>query len=242
MLNYFSYLEYLKLPFSAEVFIYYKLTLLLFVIIIAVSYLIDFYSSHSIFGPKYRYFLAPGVIVHELAHGFACFFTGAKVTQLSVFEKEGGHVRHTKSKIPILGTAFISTAPLIAGIVIIYFISKYLNTADFEVFKYGYSVKSLILSNITIAKNLSHYSIKNWLLLYLTISVAVTMLPSKQDIFNAFFPLLVLLILFLLISKYLHLFIPIEQINALLFNTINLLIIAAILSIIVFALSNIFRR
>jgi hypothetical protein len=45
----------------------------------------------------------------------------------------------------------------------------------------------------------------------------------------------------MLISKYLHILLPVEPLNILFFTTINLLIIGLILSIIVFALSNIFK-
>jgi len=242
MANFLHYLKYLTIPFSAEVFLHYRAPLFLLLIVIALSYVIDFYLSHGIFGPKYRYFLAPGVIIHEMAHGFACYLTGAKVTQMSVFQKEGGHVKHTKSKIPILGSVIISLAPLIAGILIIYFISRYLSTGDLNVFKFGYSAKAVIVANIAIIKNLSHFSWKNWIFLYITISVAVTMLPSREDIFNAFFPLILLIILFLIISKYTHIYLPVDPLNILLFTAINLLILGLILSIIIFALSNIFRR
>jgi len=236
------YLRYLKIPFSAEVFLHYKIILALLVAVIVLSYVIDFYLSQSVFGPKYRYFLAPGVIVHELAHGFACIFTGAKVTSMSVFAREGGHVRHTKSKIPILGSVIISLAPLIAGIVIIYIISRYLSTAELNVFKYGFGVKAIIKGNVAIIKNLAHFSWKNWLLLYFTISVSVTMLPSRQDLLSAFLPLAVLITAFLIVSKYTHILLPMDSLNLLLFTAMNLLILGAILSIIIFALTNFFRR
>lgn len=242
MSHYLNYLQYLKIPFSAEVFLHYKTTLILLLLVIFLSYITDFYLSHSIFGPKYRYFLAPGVIVHELAHSFACFFTGAKVTSMSVFAREGGHVRHTKSKIPILGSAIISLAPLIAGIVIIYIISRYLSTEELNVFKYGFGPKAIVKGNIAIIRNLAHFSWKNWLLLYFAISVAVTMLPSRQDLLSGFVLLAVLILAFLIISKYTHIFLPMDPLNILLFTALNLLILMTILSIVLFALTNFFRR
>ena len=242
MSHFSNYLSYLKIPLSSEVFVHYKLTLFLLLTLIILSYIIDFYLSQSLFGEKYRYFLAPGVIVHELSHGFACFFTGAKVTSMSVFEKGGGYVKHTKSKIPILGAVIISLAPLVAGIVIIFFISRYLSTSDLNLFKNGYSLKAMIAANILIIKNLVHFSVKSWLLLYLTVSVAVTMLPSGRDILNAFLPLLLLIAIFLLLSKYTHILLSMGSLNILLFTTANLLILVAILSIVIFALTNIFRR
>lgn len=221
---------------------HYKTTLILLLFVIFLSYVIDFYLSNSIFGQKYRYFLAPGVIVHELAHGFACIICGAKVTSMSVFAREGGHVRHTKTKVPILGSVIISLAPLIAGIIIIYIISKYLNPDELNVFKYGYGVKAIIRGNIAIIKNLAHFSLKSWLLLYFTISVAVTMLPSRQDLFSGFIPLAILILAFLIVSKYTHILLSVDSLNLLLFTALNLLILMTILSIVLFALTNFFRR
>lgn len=241
MSNLLPYLDYLKIPFSSEVFVHYRQSVLLLLLIIVLSYIIDFYLSHSFLGPRYRYFLAPGVIIHELSHAFICFFTGAKVTQLSVFDKEGGHVKHSRSKIPVIGPVLISTAPLIVGIVIIYLMSRKLGLSDFNFLKFGYDPKSIILANIELFRNLLHLSWKNWLLFYLTVSVAVTMVPSRQDFINAFVPLLICILIFMLASKYFHLLLPVESLNILFFATINLLIIGLIFSIIIFALTNIFR-
>lgn len=221
---------------------HYRVSIALFVVIILLSYATDFYLSRGIFGPRYRILMAPGVIIHELAHGFACILTGAKVSEMSLFEKEGGHVKHTKSKIPILGTVIISLAPLVAGIVIIYFVSRYLSTDELNVFKYGYSAKAIIRGNIAIIQSLFHFSWENWLLLYVTTSVAVTMLPSRQDLFQAFLPLLLLIAAFLIASKFSHFYLPTDSFNLLLFTTINLLILVLIFSIILFAITNIFRR
>jgi hypothetical protein len=241
MSNLLNYAHYLKIPFSSEVFFHYRDSLILFLVIIILSYIIDFYLSHSFFGPKYRYFLAPGVIIHELSHAFACLLTGAKVTQLSVFDKKGGHVNHTRSKIPLLGSVIISTAPLIVGIIIIYIMSRKLGLSDFDFLEFGNEPKSILLANIMLVKNISHFSVKNWLLLYLTISVAVTMVPSRKDFANAFIPLVILTLAFMIISKYMHILLPVEPLNILFFTTINLLIIGLVLSIVIFALTNIFR-
>lgn len=235
------YLNYLKIPFSSEVFQHYRGSLALLLGIIILSYIIDFYLSHSFFGHKYRYFLAPGVIVHELSHAFACLFTGAKVTQLSVFDKEGGHVNHTRSKIPLIGSIIISTSPLIVGIIIIYLMSRKLGLSDFDFLKFGNDPKSILAANILLIKNIAHFSWKNWVFFYLTVSVAITMVPSKKDFANAFIPLVILALIFMIVSKYTHILLPVESLNILFFATINLLIIGLILSIIVFALTNIFR-
>jgi len=240
MEHFVKYLRYLKFPFSPEVFLHYRSAIGFFLIVVILSFVIDFFLSHSFLGSKYRFFLAPGVIIHEMSHGFACIFTGAKVSEMALFEKDGGHVKHTRPRIPVIGPAIISLAPLIAGILIIYLTSKYLNSAEYNPFNKGYGVNSLLEANINFAKNLLHLSIRNWILLYIVISVAVTMTPSRQDFSNAFFPLLFLMLIFLIVSKLTHILLPVSSFNLLLLSVINLLILMLVLSIIVFVISNFF--
>jgi hypothetical protein len=241
MQHYLYYLKYLAVPFSSEVLIHYRSAIVLILVLIIFSFAIDFFLSHSIFGVKYRYFLAPGVIIHELAHGFACFFTGAKVSEMSLFEKDGGHVKHTRPRIPILGPVLISLAPLIAGIVIIFFVSKFLSMGEISMFKNGLNAQAIMSANQTIIHNLVGLSVKNWILLYIVVSTAVTMIPSRKDFVNAFFPLLILIVAFLIISKYTHILLPLASFNFLLVSALNLLILMLILSIIIFAISNTFK-
>lgn len=241
MSHYFAYLKYLAIPFSSEVLLHYRSAILLILILVLLSFAIDFFLSHSLLGPKYRYFLAPGVIIHELAHGFACFFTGAKVSEMSLFEKDGGHVKHTRSKIPVIGPVLISLAPLIAGIIIIFFASKFLSMGEINLFKDGVDAKAIISANRSIIGNLAGLTVKSWILLYVVISTAVTMIPSRQDFVNAFFPLLILIVTFLIASRYTQILLPLASFNFLLASALNLLILMLILSIILFAISNIFR-
>ena len=93
------------------------------IIIIILSYAINSILLSSV-GGIYRIFIAPGVILHELSHAFACLVTGAKVTSINVFKKDGGEVRHTKPIIPIIGQIFISLAPFIIGFLAIYLIAR----------------------------------------------------------------------------------------------------------------------
>ncbi|MEI6144664.1 MAG: hypothetical protein WCP91_03655 [Candidatus Berkelbacteria bacterium] len=241
MSHFLSYLKFLKIPFSPEVFLHYRTAIALLLLVIILSFIIDFLLAHSFLGPKYRILLAPGVIIHELAHGFACLFTGAKVSEMALFEKDGGHVKHTRPKVPIIGPVIISLAPLIAGIVIIYFASKYLSTGDLNIFKHGFTSKAVIATNSAIIKNLVHFSLRNWILLYIVISTAVTMVPSRQDFINAFLPLLLLILAFLIVSKFTHWYLPTATFNMLLLSALNLLILMLILSIVIFAISNFFR-
>lgn len=220
----------------------YRLTIVLFLAVIILAYTCDYFLSQSIFGRSYRYFLAPGVIVHEFAHGFACLFTGAKVTEMALFEKEGGHVKHLKSKIPIFGQLIIALAPLVTGIFIVYFVSIRFDFFDIDLAKYSYSVKGAISASIDFLKNLPHFSLKNWVLFYLLISIAVTMLPSRKDISSALLSIVIVTIGIFLALKYIPVVLPVYSLNLLLFSTVGILIIFAVFSIVVFALTNVFRR
>src|SRR5271157_874302 len=55
---------------------------------------------------------APGVIVHECSHIIGCVVTGAAITNVVFFSKEGGSVTYMRPKIPVIGNVIISSAPL----------------------------------------------------------------------------------------------------------------------------------
>jgi len=145
--------------------------LILFVtLILAASSLVQYFLLNSFIGRRYRLFVAPGVVVHEFSHALFCLLTGAKIQSIELFKKEGGQVAYTKSKIPVISDFLISMAPLLIGLVIIYFLSHWLGIAD----------KKTVLS-------FNYHSFSNWIIFYLIVSIAVTMTPSKQDLKNILF-------------------------------------------------------
>ena len=149
--------------------------------------MINFLLSQSILGMSYRIFVAPGVIIHELSHGFLCLLTGAKITKMSFFEKTGGHVEHQPSKLPILGQVLISLAPLFAGAVIIYFLSRKIGLSDVTIFDASLTKESLVQFVKNALSGFDIHNSRNWLIVYLVLSIAVTMTPSAQDMRNTFF-------------------------------------------------------
>lgn len=216
---------------------HYKYALLLLLAVMILSMIIDFLLSRSFLGPRYRLFLAPGVIIHELSHSFACLITGAKVTELSVFEQEGGHVTHSQPKIPVIGTILISFAPLIFGILLIYILSLKFGIIDVKLFTTGVSRQAISDANSGIIKNLMSFSLKNWIIFYLTISIAVTMNPSRKDVANSIGSFAVALVLFVVISSYFRIFLPVDRLSILLFSVLNVLILILIPSMILFVVS-----
>jgi len=112
----------------------------------------------------YYLFLFPGIIAHELAHTIVCLLTFTKINSIKLFSKDGGFVLHQKPKfLPI--SFLISIAPLASGIAIIYF-------AAMQNQFFTSSIIDLV-------------SFKSFIILYFLSSILLTMLPSKQDIFNA---------------------------------------------------------
>jgi hypothetical protein len=137
---------------------------------------------------------APGVIVHECSHILGCLVTGAAITNVVFFSKEGGSVTYTRPKIPVLGDVIISSAPLfciplvLAGLT--WCFSQFLG-CTFPAFPVsidsantlhdlGTSIIALFTLNLVAAFH-------PWFLVYLyfTLSLVLSVAPSAQDIRNA---------------------------------------------------------
>lgn len=160
--------------------------LIQFIVLLLLAYLVNYFLVQSFFGYKWRVFVAPGVIVHELSHAFGCLITGAKITKISLFSKDGGCVEHQKSPIPIFGPIIISMAPLIIGIIIFFFLAKIIHLENIC------NINSTFINIKSIYKNIDFTNWGNILIIYLLLSVAVTMTPSWQDLVNIIIPIIIL--------------------------------------------------
>lgn len=149
----------------------------------------------------YRILIFPGIALHEIAHILGCMITGSRILDAQIFSTTGGYVKHTGGRLGHFGNWIISFAPIIAG----FFVS-------FGIF---YLARSLTVFNAgSIALIL--------FLVYLELSVFLTMSPSPQDLSNSILgTILVLALLFLL--EYFNLF------EAYLFEFYKFLIIIVIL-------------
>ncbi|MBR0132782.1 MAG: M50 family metallopeptidase [Lachnospiraceae bacterium] len=73
-----------------------------------------------------NYLFFPGVMLHELSHAFMALITGARLTEVKLFKKEGkslGHIAFNPrgSKIMIsIQEVFISSAPMYFGAMIVF--------------------------------------------------------------------------------------------------------------------------
>ena len=213
----------------------------LILLIFIISFFINYFLSHSILSSCYRIFVAPGVIVHELSHAFLCLLTGAKITKMSFFEKNGGHVEHQQSKLPVIGQILISLAPLFAGTAIIYFLSRKIGISNFEISDLSFSKEGLNSFFREMFSGFNVHATKNWVIVYLVLSIAVTMTPSAQDMKNTFFSILVLGAILYLVVKYskysiLNVAVP-TQAFVLLITVLALLLFGLLLSIVFYIVS-----
>jgi hypothetical protein len=169
------------------------------IILFLVSFVLNNLWRKIFLGKKYRIFLAPGVIVHELSHAVACRLTGAKIKEINFFLWDGGYVKHNKSKIPILGEFLISFAPILGGIVALFIFSLIfglripLEIVNFQQpFFYGVGVT---IQEIPYFIKQNWLKWQFWVFIYLVISIIICLVPSKTDIKNAFGGVLIIFLL-----------------------------------------------
>jgi hypothetical protein len=160
--------------------------LLWLVILFSLSFALDNLWSKIFPGRRYRIFVTPGVVVHELSHALAGLLVGAKIKEINFFSSMGGYVRHTSPGIPVLGQIFISFAPILGGIGALLLFSWLLGLP----LPLIASIQELFL----FVKE-SWLSWQFWLFVYLVISVSICLTPSSRDFKNALFGVLVLFLL-----------------------------------------------
>jgi hypothetical protein len=221
-----------------------KFLILIFAIIM-MSFLINTILSKTVFGMGYRIFVTPGIILHELAHATLCLLTGAKISKISLFEKEGGEVKHTASKIPIIGQVLISLAPFVFGAVVIYFLSRKLGLAGIDLDAIDISKLGFVHYFEATLSNLRLNDYRTYIILYLVVSIAVTMTPSWQDFRNIFLSTIMLLIISYIFIHYKILYLSSVIIPQTIFTLLSvvmlILILAFIFSIILFILSRLVK-
>lgn len=209
---------------------------ILLAVLLFAAYLTNYFLCRSFLGSKWRLFVAPGVVLHELSHALACVITGAKVVKISFFDKDGGSVKHQPSFIPIIGPVIISLAPLAIGILVFFLLAKRIqlnNSLDLSAMYFNF--KTIILA----------IDWKNWLnivIIYLLLSVLVTMTPSWQDLRNMLIPVIIIIAVFYLLIRFTsfgfsHLNVIFLQLSPVLNMVIFLLLAFLILSFILYAFS-----
>jgi hypothetical protein len=141
--------------------------------------------------PVIRFLYYIGTFIHEVSHIIFCILTGAKVSKISIFSKQPKIV-HSKSRIPIIGQALISLAPIIGGMAFLYVInrfclSNYFTIPGISTFKYFLTGAGTILSNFNLLKW------QTWVMILLSFNMGAMIGPSLQDLKHIWFILIILL-------------------------------------------------
>lgn len=147
--------------------------------IFAGSYLINWLLVRSIIRRYYRFFVAPGVIIHELSHAVGCLVTRSPIVEINFWKPSGGHVKHLQPVDPLrrlINDPIIALAPIWGAFACLAAIS-WLLLPDLSRLSY--------FLDISVSKNMLTFldplRWQTWLWLYLATSIVATMAPSKTD-------------------------------------------------------------
>jgi hypothetical protein len=137
---------------------------------------------------------APGIVVHECSHILGCLLTGTKIKNVVFLSKEGGSVTYSKPPVPYIGDVIINTAPLFCIPLVLFgctwIFSTYLGCSIPFLFTSidSAGAVTLVASQIAFmfAANLVYRFNPCFLLyIYLTVSLVLSLAPSRQDMKNA---------------------------------------------------------
>lgn len=150
------------------------IVVILFIAIEAVGY---FYQKQldKIF--ILRALLWVGIFIHEFSHYIACKIFRAPVSEFRVGIREG-HVQHGKSRIPIIGSFFISMAPLFIGFALLILLFWWY---------FGVNFSDILERSFDFREMLSAISLLDWrfwLWLFLNLNILATFVPSQKDFKN----------------------------------------------------------
>lgn len=160
---------------------------LLLVAVLGALMALDWVSQQTLvrsLGNKgYRWLVAPGIVLHELSHVAAAKLVGSDVKRVQWFGRHGGYVRHTKSPVPLLGDGLIAFAPIVGGGLALYLVTRYLQPG-------------LLINTLNDWRNIHFsFSLSTLLWVYLVATIGATLIPSTQDVRNAW-PLLFVVLAF----------------------------------------------
>ncbi|MFA4956523.1 MAG: M50 family metallopeptidase [Candidatus Methanoperedens sp.] len=155
-----------------------------------VLYLISQYLHRSLSSASktlYVVLMLPGTIAHETSHAVVALLMGARITKFSVVPSGDtlGHVEYTAPKIPLVGNAAISIAPLIGCPAILLLISRYFGVHfDFPPASFDIIAESRFLLDGTLSfiAGLDYLNWKTYVFLYLALTLGAGAAPSKTDI------------------------------------------------------------
>jgi len=157
-----------------------------------VLYLISEYLHRSLsYGSRTLYviLMLPGTIAHETSHAVVALLMGAHILKFSVIPSGDtlGHVEYTAPKIPLIGNAAISIAPLIGCPAILLLMSGYFGAhfdfppGSFDIFA---EIRFLLYGAFSFITGLDYLSWKTYVFLYFALTLGAGAAPSKTDIIS----------------------------------------------------------
>ena len=172
-------------------------------------YLISGYLHRSLASASrtlYIVLMLPGTIIHEISHAVIALLMGARITDFSIIPSGNtlGHVEYTAPKIPLIGNAAISIAPLIGCPAILLLISRYFGMHfDFPPGSFDILAETRFLLDGTFSfiTGLDYLNWKTYVFLYLAMTLGAGAAPSKTDIISLL-PGLIIIVVTILALNY----------------------------------------
>jgi len=161
-------------------------------LLVIALYLLSEYLHRSLSSASktlYVVLMLPGTIVHETSHAAVALLMGARITDFSIIPSGNtlGHIEHTAPKIPFIGNAAISVAPLIGCPAILLLISRYfgmhfdLPPGSFDILM---ETRFLLNGTFSFITGLDYLNWKTYVFLYLALTLGAGAAPSKTDIIS----------------------------------------------------------
>lgn len=159
------------------------------------SYLINWLLVRSIIRRYYRFFVAPGVIVHELSHALGCLLTGSPIVEINFWKASGGHVKHLQPTDPfrrLINDPIIALAPIWGTFAVLAGLTWLMVPDLFRLIAFP--------DLGTVMSSIDFRAANSWLYLYLVTSLLATIAPSRTDMMYALASLVVLTLLLVLLA------------------------------------------
>lgn len=190
------------------------------------------------------YFTCVGTVVHELSHALMCIIFNHKINKISLFSPQAdgvlGFVEHSYNRQNLyqrIGCFFIGVAPLVGGIVSIYFLSILLLPENI-CYKFSQGYNPFLIFEL-ICDPSFYLNIKSYIWLYLMFSIMLHTTLSPADLEGSKVGLISLIVVLLIVSLASS-FIPsvesflIEKIKTLILFFINPLLLAFFMLLIIY--------
>ena len=156
----------------------------------ALGYVSNWLNGRYLNNRVVRWFYYVGAVVHETSHAMLCVLTGAKIVEYKIFSSQP-RVVHRKSRLPFLGEALISLAPIAGGLGFLFAVNQYLLAGRFLI-PYFSGWQSIAAETLGFLAQINLLEWQSWVMICLFLNLGAMLGPSLQDLKNMW-PLLIVL-------------------------------------------------